>query len=56
MSFFSYKGLNSNPMMLAEKHDIINDNKEIADIRNKYFNDITKNLGLKRGLIHAHNH
>ena len=39
-------------MMLAEKHDIIKNDKEIADLMNNYLN-ITKNLRLKRNLIHA---
>ena len=40
-------------MMLAKKHGIINDNKEITDIINNYFINITKNLGLKRNIIHV---
>ena len=40
-------------MMLDEKHGTTIDNKKIEDIINKNFIDITKNLELKRDLIHA---
>ena len=40
-------------MMLVKKHGIINDNKEIADIINNYFVNMTKYLGLKRNIIHV---
>ena len=43
--------MNSNAIMIAEKHGI-NIDKEIVDIMNNYFIDITKDLGLKRNLIH----
>ena len=39
--------------MLAKKHGIIIDGKEIADIMNNCFINIIKNLRLKRNLIHV---
>ena len=39
-------------MKLAEKHDIIKNDKEIAELMNNYFN-ITRNLRLKSNLIHV---
>ena len=39
-------------MILAEKHGVITDDKEIADIMNEYFINITKSVRLK-GLIHV---
>lgn len=47
---FSDKDLNSNTIMLYEKH-LITD-KEKADTMNNYFIYINGNLGLKRNLIH----
>lgn len=40
-------------MILAEKHGVITDDKEIADILNEYFIYITKSMWLKRHLIHV---
>ena len=40
-------------MMLAEKNGTITDDKEIADVMNNYFINLTKSLGLIGNLIHV---
>lgn len=50
---FTGNSLHSNTMILFEEHSVITDNKEIVDIRNNYFVDITKNLGPKRNFTYT---
>ena len=45
--FFSYKGLNSNKLILREKDVLITDEKALATLMNKYFVTITADLDLK---------
>ena len=40
-------------MILAEKHGVITDDKEIAHLMNEYFINITKSVWLKRHLIYV---
>ena len=50
---FPDNSLHSNTMILFEEHSVITDNKEIVDIGNNYFVDITKNLGPKRNFTYT---
>ena len=45
--YFSKKGANSNKLMLKENEDIVSDEKELAEIMNTFFINITKGLDLK---------
>ena len=46
--YFSYKGLNSNKLLLKEKGNLVSDEKELATIMNNFFINITKDLELKK--------
>ena len=46
--YFSNKGLNSNKLLLKEKCYLVSDKKELATIMNNFFNNITKDLEVKR--------
>ena len=39
--YFSYKGLNSNKLLLKEKGNLVSDEKELATIMNNFFINIT---------------
>ena len=42
--YFSYKGLNSNKLLLKEKGNLVSDEKELATIMNNFFINITRVL------------
>ena len=46
--YFSYRGLNSNKLLLKEKGNLVSDEKELATIMNNFFINITKDLELKK--------
>ena len=46
--YFSNKGLNSNKLLLKEKCYLVSDKKELATIMKNFFNNITKDLEVKR--------
>ena len=48
--FFNDKGSNSSKITLVEENNIISDEKEIANIMNNYFINVTKTLNLKKQL------
>ena len=48
--FFHDKGSNSSKITLVEENNIISDEKEIANIMNNYFINVTKTLNLKKQL------
>ena len=49
--FFSNKGLNGNNILLVEGNEIVNDDRKIATIINRYFMNITKHMNLKANKI-----
>ena len=46
--YFSYKGLNSNKLMLKEENGLITDVKELATVMNTFFVNITESLDIKK--------
>ena len=46
--YFSYKGLNSNKLLLKEKGNLVSNEKELATIMSNFFINITKDLELKK--------
>ena len=49
--FFIDKGSNYSKITLVEENNIISDEKEIANIMNNYFINVTKTLILKNNLM-----
>ena len=45
--FFSYKGLNTNKLMLIEDKNLISEEFVLANTMNQYFTNITKQLNVK---------
>ena len=45
---FSNKGLNSKKLLLKEKGNLVSDKKELANIMNNFFINITKNQEMKK--------
>ena len=48
---FSNKGLNSNNIFLVKENEIVDNDRKIAAIMNRYFTNITKHMNLKANKI-----